>query len=81
MLTSASMLMPVNVESFAANSPNVFTLNFQKYDWPMEGYILPYAPKLHKKEQHDDGLSGSRCCCFFLFCCSLSISNEDIDPH
>lgn len=25
----------------------------------MEGYILPFAPKLHKKESGDDGLSGS----------------------
>ncbi|XP_052801857.1 doublecortin domain-containing protein 1-like [Mya arenaria] len=29
----------------------------QDYDWPMEGFILPCAPKLHKKT-HDSELSG-----------------------
>ncbi|XP_053391549.1 doublecortin domain-containing protein 1-like [Mercenaria mercenaria] len=33
------------------------SLNME-YDWPMEGYILPFAPKLHKKEQAEDGLFG-----------------------
>ncbi|KAH3884070.1 doublecortin domain-containing protein 1-like [Dreissena polymorpha] len=30
----------------------------QDYDWPMEGYIIPCAPKLHKKISHEDGLTG-----------------------
>ena len=31
----------------------------QGYDWPMEGYILPCAPKLHKKPM-DNELTGSK---------------------
>lgn len=23
---------------------------FQRYDWPMEGFILPYAPPIQKKQ-------------------------------
>ena len=30
-------------------------LSFQDYDWPMEGYLLPNAPKLHKKQDSDSG--------------------------
>ena len=36
---------------------------FQDYDWPMQGYILPHAPKLQIHEKKNE-LSGSK---FILF--------------
>ena len=43
----------------------------------MEGYILPYAPKLHKKSQQDDSLTGSKFLDLFILLAILHKINNN----